>query len=277
MTLDRKLIAFNSTVQKIIGYRLEELQDMDPRLLAVPEDRWVDIDLQNELIDGKRDSYVMERRYRHKNGRTFWARINYSLVRDLEGKPDYLVGIIEDIDEQKRAAERLAEQEADYLLVLQHRVNERTKELEDANQLLQKEIEQRTKIEQELSLVAGQRLTISFTPHLVPMDRGILSTIYATPLTGCTATELHACYEEFYKGEPFIRILPEGSFPSTAHVRGSNFCDIGITVDCRTRRVVVVSAIDNLVKGASGQAVQNMNILFGLDERMGLSHAALLP
>ena len=132
-------------------------------------------------------------------------------------------------------------------------------------------------IEQELSLLSGQRLTISFTPHLVPMDRGILSTIYATPLAVCAATELHALYEEFYRGEPFVRILPLGRFPSTAHVRGSNFCDIGITVDCRSGRVVVVSAIDNLVKGASGQAVQNMNIMNCFPDNLGLEALALFP
>ena len=109
-----------------------------------------------ELIEGKRESYVMERRYHHKSGRTFWARVNYSLVRDLEGRPDYLVGIIEDIDDQKRAAQRLADQEADYLLTLQHRVNERTHELEEANQKLQKEIEQRIKIETELAERAAE-------------------------------------------------------------------------------------------------------------------------
>ncbi len=132
-------------------------------------------------------------------------------------------------------------------------------------------------IEQELSLLAGKRLNISFTPHLVPMDRGILSTIYATPTGAVSTAELLELYREFYGGEAFIRVLPEGSFPSTSHVRGSNFCDIGITVDGRTGRVVVVSAIDNLVKGASGQAVQNMNIMNGFPENLGLESLALFP
>jgi N-acetyl-gamma-glutamyl-phosphate reductase len=132
-------------------------------------------------------------------------------------------------------------------------------------------------IEQELSLLAGSELTVSFTPHLVPMDRGILSTIYTNPLGKVTAADLITLYETFYDGEPFVRVLPEGSFPSTAYVRGSNFCDIGIAVDERTGRVIVVSAIDNLVKGASGQAVQNMNLMCGLPETLGLDFLPIFP
>jgi N-acetyl-gamma-glutamyl-phosphate reductase len=132
-------------------------------------------------------------------------------------------------------------------------------------------------IEQELSLLAGKNLTITFTPHLVPMDRGILSTIYAVPGVPVSGKELIKIYSDFYKGEPFVRVLQEGSFPSTSFVRGSNFCDIGISLDNRNGRVIVVSAIDNLVKGASGQAVQNMNIMCGFPEAMGLEGLALFP
>lgn len=132
-------------------------------------------------------------------------------------------------------------------------------------------------IEQELSILAGKKLTITFTPHLTPMDRGIFSTIYAVPVKALTTTELVKLYSDFYKGEPFVRVLPEGSFPSTAFVRGSNFCDIGLSVDSRSGRVIVVSTIDNLVKGASGQAVQNMNIMCGFPETMGLESLPLFP
>lgn len=132
-------------------------------------------------------------------------------------------------------------------------------------------------IEQELSNLAGAKMVISFTPHLVPMDRGILSTVYAMPVHSVTTAELLDLYGEFYKGEPFVRVLPEGSFPSTAQVRGSNFCDIGLTVDGRTGRVIVVAAIDNLVKGASGQAVQNMNVMNGFPENTGLEGLPLFP
>lgn len=132
-------------------------------------------------------------------------------------------------------------------------------------------------IEQELSELAGQSITITFTPHLVPMDRGILSTIYATPARPVSADELVALYASVYRDEPFVRPLPKGQFPSTAFVRGSNFCDIGVTLDSRTNRIIVVSAIDNLVKGASGQAIQNMNLLCGFPETLGLEGLALFP
>ncbi|HEX9022269.1 MAG TPA: N-acetyl-gamma-glutamyl-phosphate reductase [Geobacteraceae bacterium] len=132
-------------------------------------------------------------------------------------------------------------------------------------------------IEQELGLLAGKKLTITLTPHLTPMDRGILSTIYAMPAKALNTAALVQLYNDFYKGEPFVRVLPEGNFPSTAFVRGSNFCDIGLTVDNRTGRVIVVSAIDNLVKGASGQAVQNMNLMCGFPETMGLEGLPLFP
>lgn len=132
-------------------------------------------------------------------------------------------------------------------------------------------------IEQELSLLAGADLKVTFTPHLVPMDRGILSTVYASALKELTTADLHKLYADFYKGEPFVRVLPQGSLPSTAFVRGSNFCDIAPVVDKRTGRIIVVSAIDNLVKGASGQAVQNMNIVCGFPETMGLEGLALFP
>lgn len=132
-------------------------------------------------------------------------------------------------------------------------------------------------IEQELSLLAGDPLKITFTPHLLPMDRGILSTIYASPKKKISTEILVALYREFYAGEPFVRVLAEGNLPSTAFVRGSNFCDIAPLVDPRTGRIIVVSAIDNLVKGASGQAVQNMNLVCGFPETMGLDGLALFP
>jgi N-acetyl-gamma-glutamyl-phosphate reductase len=132
-------------------------------------------------------------------------------------------------------------------------------------------------IEQELSLIAGVPLAISFTPHLVPMDRGILSTCYSAPVREMSAAQLLDIYADHYRHEPFVRILPEGVFPSTSFVRGSNCCDIGLAVDRRTGRVIVVTAIDNLVKGASGQAVQNMNLMCGFPETLGLMGISLYP
>ncbi len=132
-------------------------------------------------------------------------------------------------------------------------------------------------IEQELAKLAGAPVTLSFTPHLVPMNRGILTTAYAKLAQQMDTGQLHALYREFYGREPFVRVLPIGQFPNVRNVRGSNFCDIGVLADPRTGRAVVVTAIDNLVKGASGQAVQNMNIMMGFEETAGLRFAALFP
>jgi N-acetyl-gamma-glutamyl-phosphate reductase len=129
-------------------------------------------------------------------------------------------------------------------------------------------------IEQELSLAAGREIHVSFTPHLVPMDRGILSTIYVTPTPGA---DLAGAYASAYKDEPFVRVLPHGKLPATGHVLASNYCFIGWKEDPRTGRVVIVSAIDNLVKGASGQAVQAMNLMCGFPETTGLGQLPLFP
>lgn len=213
MTLGRRPLAFNAATERIVGYTLEELQNIDARSLAVPEDRPMDGELFQELIEGKRNSYVMERRYRHKNGRIFWARVNYTLVRDLDGRPDYLVGIIEDIDEQKRAAERLAEQEADSLLTLQHRVNERTHELEEANQKLQKEIEQRTKIEQELAEKAAQEAVIADRTRLArDLHDAVTQTLFSASLTAEVLPDLWDMdVEEAKRSTEELRQLTRGA------------------------------------------------------------------
>lgn len=132
-------------------------------------------------------------------------------------------------------------------------------------------------IEQELTALAGKPVTISFTPHLLPISRGILSTIYATLHGDTAAADLQALYEQTYEKAPFVRVCPAGTLPATQHVRGSNCCDIGITVDSRTGRVIVLAAIDNIVKGASGQAVQNMNLMLGFPETTALMGAPFFP
>jgi len=132
-------------------------------------------------------------------------------------------------------------------------------------------------IEQEITKLAGHPVIISFTPHLLPMSRGILSTIYAKLAPGIDGQQVRAAYENFYRHERFIRLCPDGEVPATQFVRGSNFCDIGWKLDPRTGRIVVVSAIDNLVKGAAGQAVQNMNLMCGLPEETGLATVPLFP
>ena len=132
-------------------------------------------------------------------------------------------------------------------------------------------------IEQELGRLAGRTLAVSFTPHLVPLSRGILSTVYGTlkkPLTNQEAYEVAA---SFYRDEAFVRVKEPGELPHTLDVRGSNFCDLGYFVDERTGRIKVVSAIDNLTRGASGQAMANMNLMTGLPEETGLSGLGLRP
>ena len=130
-----------------------------------------------------------------------------------------------------------------------------------------------SEIEQELSNIAGENIMLSFTPHLIPQKRGILSTIYINLNKPCTTEEIVDLYKEYYKDEFFVRVKDAGKLPETKHVAGSNFVDIGVVVDKRLQRAVVVSAIDNIVKGAAGQAVQNMNLLFGLEETTGLKAA----
>jgi N-acetyl-gamma-glutamyl-phosphate reductase len=125
-------------------------------------------------------------------------------------------------------------------------------------------------IEQELSRIAGKEITVTFTPHIMPVERGMLSTIYINLKKKVTSAEITARYKEFYRGEPFVRVLDEGKIPEIKNVANTNFCEIGCKVDERTNRLILVSAIDNLLKGASGQAVQNMNIMFGLKETDGL-------
>ncbi|MBU1564454.1 MAG: N-acetyl-gamma-glutamyl-phosphate reductase [Proteobacteria bacterium] len=132
-------------------------------------------------------------------------------------------------------------------------------------------------IEQELSELAGQPVNVTFTPHLLPIARGILSTVYASLTPGFDIKDIYKLYHEQYAAEPFIRLLEEDVFPATQFVRGSNFCDISFKIDPATQRIIIMSAIDNIVKGASGQAVQNMNIMCGLTETTGLGIVPLFP
>lgn len=132
-------------------------------------------------------------------------------------------------------------------------------------------------IEQNLSTLAGSPVKVSFTPHLLPVSRGILSTIYVNLSREATLNEISELYDKMYKNEPFIRLLDSPSLPATQQVRGSNYCDISVNLDERTGRLIIVSAIDNIVKGASGQAVQNMNLMYGFAEDAGLQHVPLFP
>lgn len=125
-------------------------------------------------------------------------------------------------------------------------------------------------IEQTLTALSGSQARITFVPHLLPVNRGIVSTMYADLNGKTTLDEIHALYESFYKEEPFVRVMPKGSYANLKNVRYSNLCDISLHLDSRTNRLIVVSAIDNMVKGAAGQAIQNMNLICGLPEETGL-------
>ena len=132
-------------------------------------------------------------------------------------------------------------------------------------------------IEEQLGYAAGRPVTLSFTPHLVPMNRGILATEYASLKEMVSWEEVKKIYEKYYGKETFIRVLDQGVCPETKWVEGSNYVDIGFQIDPRTGRIILMGAIDNLVKGAAGQAVQNMNLLFGLPETQGLELVPMFP
>ncbi len=132
-------------------------------------------------------------------------------------------------------------------------------------------------IEQELSLLAGRPVQVSFNPHLVPMNRGILSTVYTRLKTGVTPDDVDEVYRKFWNGAPWVRVLPKGRLPETRHVRGTMYCDIAPVVDPRTGRLIIVSVIDNICRGASGQAVANANLMLGLPAAEGLMLAPLMP
>ncbi|MBI5442165.1 MAG: N-acetyl-gamma-glutamyl-phosphate reductase, partial [Deltaproteobacteria bacterium] len=132
-------------------------------------------------------------------------------------------------------------------------------------------------MEAELSLAAGSPVRLLFTPHLVPMDRGILSTLYVEPKDGIGAQHVEEIWRSFYGGAPFVRFSMKDVLPSTAFVRGTNACMMAAVDHARTGRLVILSAIDNLVKGASGQAVQNLNRMMGWEEDAGLRQVALYP
>jgi N-acetyl-gamma-glutamyl-phosphate reductase len=126
-------------------------------------------------------------------------------------------------------------------------------------------------IDEVLSIVSNRSIHVTFVPHLIPMSRGMLSTIYAGMAPGVSSMDVADCLSSFYENKPFVRLLDADMLPETRFVRGTNFCDIGWRIDEKAGRLILVSAIDNLVKGAAGQAVQNMNIMLGLDEALGLN------
>lgn len=127
-------------------------------------------------------------------------------------------------------------------------------------------------IEETLGTMAGENVTVTFTPHLLPINRGIISTVYCTPKKDINLEKVHTLYTEFYKDKPFVNVLPLGETACTKNVRLSNFCDISLHLNHRKDQIIVVSTIDNMIKGAAGQAIQNMNIILGFDETEGLNY-----
>ncbi len=132
-------------------------------------------------------------------------------------------------------------------------------------------------IEQGLSAASGKSVIVNFTPHLVPMSRGIFETIYVKLAKGTDVGAIRSAWEKAYANEPFVQVLLDGKPPSTHQVRGTNICQMNVVADRVPGRAIILSAIDNLVKGAAGQAVQNMNVMYGLEETTGLAHTALFP
>jgi PAS domain S-box-containing protein len=180
LSLEGYILAGNPVVEQIVGYTVAELRNMNPLDLMFEEDRDVDAALYQDLIAGRRDSFVSELRYYRKSGSLYWVRVNYSLVRDLEGKPDYLIALVENIDEEKRAMERLAAQEADHLRRLEQRIAERTEELNRANQLLQQKTAQdavnneRTRLARDLHDAVTQTLfSASLIADVLPTIWGV--------------------------------------------------------------------------------------------------------
>lgn len=132
-------------------------------------------------------------------------------------------------------------------------------------------------IEEQLGYAAGEKIVLNFTPHLAPMNRGILVTAYASLTRKITYEEVKAVYDQYYGEEKFVRVLDEDVCPQTKWVEGSNYVDVNFKLDFRTNRIIMMGAMDNLVKGAAGQAVQNMNLMFGLEESMGLCQVPMFP
>ena len=132
-------------------------------------------------------------------------------------------------------------------------------------------------IEEQLGYAAGEKVVLNFTPHLVPMNRGILATEYVKLTKEVSWEDVKAVYDRYYGNEKFVRVLGQDEYPETKWVEGSNYVDIGFKIDPRTNRIIMMGAIDNLVKGAAGQAVQNMNLMFGLEESEGLDLVPMFP
>jgi PAS domain S-box-containing protein len=183
MTLDRHVVEINHTAELITGYSVEEMRLMDPAELALSDDRYRDREMFQELISGRRDQYQVEKRYRCKDGSMFWGRLNYSLVRNADDRPQFVIGLIEDITEEKQAKEQLAEQDAEYRRTLEQRVAERTAELRLTNQQLQDAIQQRQKAEAALAQKAADEAVVAERTRLArDLHDAVTQTLFSASL-----------------------------------------------------------------------------------------------
>ena len=213
MNLNREVLDMNPAMSNMLGYSREELLGQSPALVTHPDEVAQSTSYFQDLVTGKIDHYVTERRYVRKNGQVFWAQVSMSMVRHADGSPNYLVGLIADIDAQKQAQAKLAEQEADYLLTLQQRVHERTEELQQANQRLQQEIDQRIKIEKELAEKAAEEAVTADRTRLArDLHDAVTQTLFSASLTAEVLPELWDMdLEEARKSTEELRQLTRGA------------------------------------------------------------------
>jgi PAS domain S-box-containing protein len=213
MGLDRRAMAVNQAAARITGYSVEELAGINAAALSYPPDLEIGMAGFQEMVAGKRDSLQMEKRFLRKNGEIFWARITYALVRNADGKPQYLVGSIEDINEQKLAAKKLAAQEAEYTLTLEQRVEERTHELSAINLRLVNEIEQRQKAEEALAAKAVEdAITAERTRLARDLHDAVTQTLFSASLIAEVLPEIWAMDEaEGRKSTEELRQLTRGA------------------------------------------------------------------
>lgn len=213
MGIDRRIVGMNQVAAQMTGYPVEEMVGVDPLFLSHPEDVQIGMDQFRNMVDGKLPGFQMQKRFIRKDGNIFWGRVTYSAVPDKEGKPEYLVGLIEDVTEEIVSRQKLAEQEADYLRMLQLRVQERTQELQEANQRLHKEIEQRTRVEKELAEKAAEEAVTADRTRLArDLHDAVTQTLFSASLTAEVLPDLWEMdVEEAKRSTEELRQLTRGA------------------------------------------------------------------
>ena len=213
MSLDRKIISINQTAARMTGYSLDELYNSDPTRLSYPDDMAIGMDSYRDMVSGLITGYQAEKRFIKKNGDVFWGRVTYSIVPDLEGKPEYVIGVIEDVTEKKVTSQKLAEQESEYRRMLEQRVEERTYELAEANLRLMEEIEQRERVEEELAAKAAEEAVVSERTRLArELHDAVTQTLFASSLIAEVLPELwETNIDEAKKSTEELRQLTRGA------------------------------------------------------------------